>query len=143
MLKVYGWDVCPHTRDAVAWLKTHNIPFEYLEIEEQPQEVIQKVVDERLRITYRDFHSFCFTSVDNVRWNVVRRGIVANVAVGIIDMSFRVIVFRHIRTLSAVHLMCPVRSFFQCNIIDNFVFYAFLQICQRQFDKFHHHKLLR
>ena len=45
MLKVYGWDVCPHTRDAVTWLKTHNIPFEYLEIEEQPQEVIQKVVD--------------------------------------------------------------------------------------------------
>ncbi|MBS1371689.1 MAG: glutaredoxin family protein [Lentisphaeria bacterium] len=45
MLKVYGWNQCPHTRHAVAWLKEHDIPFEYLEIEEQPKDVIRKVVE--------------------------------------------------------------------------------------------------
>lgn len=45
MLKVYGWNVCPHTLNAVAWLKSRNIPFEYLEIEEQPEEVVRKVVE--------------------------------------------------------------------------------------------------
>ena len=44
MLKVYGWDVCPHTRDAVARHISHNDPSQYLEIEERPQEVIQNVV---------------------------------------------------------------------------------------------------
>lgn len=45
MLKVYAWSVCPHCHKAIAWLNEHKIPFEYLEIEEQPQEVIQKVVE--------------------------------------------------------------------------------------------------
>ena len=45
MLKVYAWSVCPHCHKAIAWLNEHRIPFEYLEIEEQPQEVIQKVIE--------------------------------------------------------------------------------------------------
>lgn len=45
MLKVYAWNVCPHCHRAVEWLETHHIPFEYLEIEEQPPEVIRKVVE--------------------------------------------------------------------------------------------------
>ena len=45
MLKVYSWSVCPHCHKAIAWLNEHRIPFEYLEIEEQPQEVIQKVIE--------------------------------------------------------------------------------------------------
>lgn len=45
MLKVYGWNICPHTIRAVGWLKEHKIPFEYLEVEEQPEAVIKQVVD--------------------------------------------------------------------------------------------------
>ncbi len=45
MLNVYAWNVCPHCRRTVEFLKAHNIPFQYLEIEEQPKAVIQKVID--------------------------------------------------------------------------------------------------
>lgn len=45
MLKVYAWDVCPHCRRTVEWLKAHEVPYEYLEIEEQPPEVVRKVVE--------------------------------------------------------------------------------------------------
>lgn len=45
MLKVYGWSVCPHCHRTVEWLKEHQIPFEYLEIEEQSEAVVQKVVE--------------------------------------------------------------------------------------------------
>jgi len=45
MLNFYGWDVCPHCRNTIEWLKEHNIPFNYLEIEEQPEEVINKVIE--------------------------------------------------------------------------------------------------
>lgn len=45
MLKVYAWKICPHCRRAVEWLEAHHIPFEYLEIEEQPPEVVRKVVE--------------------------------------------------------------------------------------------------
>jgi mycoredoxin len=45
MLKVYAWNVCPHCKKTVDWLQTRKIPFEYLEIEEQPKEVIQQVID--------------------------------------------------------------------------------------------------
>ena len=45
MLKVYAWNVCPHCKKTVDWLQNHKIPFQYLEIEEQPQEVIQQVID--------------------------------------------------------------------------------------------------
>ena len=45
MLKVYAWKVCPHCKKTVDWLQNHKIPFQYLEIEEQPEEVIRQVVD--------------------------------------------------------------------------------------------------
>jgi len=45
MLKVYGWKICPHTIAAVEWLKAHRIPFAYLEVEEQPEAVVRKVVE--------------------------------------------------------------------------------------------------
>ncbi|MBO7147147.1 MAG: glutaredoxin family protein [Lentisphaeria bacterium] len=45
MLKVYAWSICPHCQKTVRWLKEHKIPFEYLEIEDQPDEVIQKVIE--------------------------------------------------------------------------------------------------
>ncbi len=45
MLKVYGWNVCPHCHSAIEWLNEHKIEFEYLEVEEQPQSVIQQVID--------------------------------------------------------------------------------------------------
>ena len=45
MLKVYAWKVCPHCHRTIEWLNAHGIPFEYLEIEEQPPEVVQKVVE--------------------------------------------------------------------------------------------------
>ena len=45
MLKVYGWNVCPHCHRTIAWLEAHHVPFEYLEIEEQPPEIIRKVVE--------------------------------------------------------------------------------------------------
>lgn len=45
MLKVYAWDSCPHCRRAVEWLNANNIEFEYLEIEEQPQALIDKVIE--------------------------------------------------------------------------------------------------
>jgi len=45
MLKVYGWKSCPHTLLAVQWLNRHRVPFEYLEVEEQPKDVVAKVVE--------------------------------------------------------------------------------------------------
>ncbi len=44
MLKVYAWNLCPHCQRTVAWLKEQQLPFEYLEIEEQPPEVVQEVI---------------------------------------------------------------------------------------------------
>ena len=45
ILNVYAWSVCPHCHRTIEWLKEHRIPFHYLEIEEQPKDVIQKVID--------------------------------------------------------------------------------------------------
>ena len=45
MLKVYYWDVCPHCHKAMDFLKEHKIPFEALDIEKQPEDVVKKVVD--------------------------------------------------------------------------------------------------
>ena len=45
MLNVYAWNVCPHCKKTIAWLEAHGIPFRYLEIEEQPEDVIRKVVE--------------------------------------------------------------------------------------------------
>ncbi len=45
MLNVYAWNVCPHCHRTIDWLKEHNIEYQYLEIEEQPQEIINKVIE--------------------------------------------------------------------------------------------------
>ena len=45
MLNVYAWNVCPHCHRTIEYLKEHGIPFRYLEIEEQPRDVIRKVID--------------------------------------------------------------------------------------------------
>ena len=42
---VFALKVCPHCRAAVRWLDEHNIPFTYHEIEEQPPEMLQKVIE--------------------------------------------------------------------------------------------------
>ncbi len=45
MLNLYGWKVCPHCHATIEWLNEHGIEFNYLEIEEQPRDVIDKVVE--------------------------------------------------------------------------------------------------
>lgn len=45
MLKVYAASWCPHCRKAVELLKSRNVPFEYYEIEEQPEELVKRVVE--------------------------------------------------------------------------------------------------
>ncbi len=45
MLNVYYWDVCPHCKQAIAFLKAHGIPFNALDIERQPEDVVKKVVE--------------------------------------------------------------------------------------------------
>ncbi len=45
MLNVYAWNVCPHCRKTVEFLQSRKVPFQYLEIEEQPEAVIKKVID--------------------------------------------------------------------------------------------------
>jgi len=45
MLKVYAASWCPHCRDTVEFLKAKGIPFEYFEIEEQPEDLVMKVVE--------------------------------------------------------------------------------------------------
>ncbi len=45
MLNVYAWNLCPHCHRTVEFLKKRGVPFRYLEIEEQPADVIRKVID--------------------------------------------------------------------------------------------------
>ncbi len=45
MLKVYAAKWCPHCRKTVQFLEENNIMFSYIEIEEQPQEVIKIIID--------------------------------------------------------------------------------------------------
>ncbi|MBU0973153.1 MAG: glutaredoxin family protein [Proteobacteria bacterium] len=45
MLKVYGAKWCPHCTQTVDYLKKNQIEFDYIEIEEQPESVIQKIVE--------------------------------------------------------------------------------------------------
>ena len=44
MLKVYYWNVCPHCRKTMDFLRDHNIKFEALDIETQPQNVVDQVI---------------------------------------------------------------------------------------------------
>ncbi len=45
MLKVYYWNLCPHCHKAMEYLKSHGIPFEALDIEAQPEDVVRKIVE--------------------------------------------------------------------------------------------------
>lgn len=45
MLKVYAAKWCPHCTQTVRYLKDRKIEFEYIEIEEQTDDIIQKIVD--------------------------------------------------------------------------------------------------
>ena len=45
MLKVYAATWCPHCVKTVGFLKSHEIPFEYFEIEDQPEDVVKRIVE--------------------------------------------------------------------------------------------------
>jgi len=45
MLNVYAASWCPHCRKAVEFLKEKQIDFNYIEIEAQPEAVVQQVID--------------------------------------------------------------------------------------------------
>ena len=45
MLNVYAAKWCPHCIRAVEYLKRKNIKFKYHEIEEQSDDIVQKVID--------------------------------------------------------------------------------------------------
>ena len=44
-LKVYYWDICPHCRATVDFLKEKGVPFDALDIERQPPDVVKRVVE--------------------------------------------------------------------------------------------------
>ncbi len=44
MLNIYAASWCSHCRKAVRFLTDNDIPFNYIEIETQPDEVVRKVV---------------------------------------------------------------------------------------------------
>ena len=43
-LKVYYWSICPHCRAAMEWLKQHGIPFEAIDIETAPTNVVDEII---------------------------------------------------------------------------------------------------
>jgi mycoredoxin len=44
MLNLYAAKWCPHCTKTVEYLKKKKIPFNYIEIEDQPDDIVQKVV---------------------------------------------------------------------------------------------------
>ncbi len=44
MLKVFGAKWCPHCVDTVAYLEKNKIDFQYIDIETQPESVVQAVI---------------------------------------------------------------------------------------------------
>jgi mycoredoxin len=44
MLKVYAAKWCPHCTQTIAHLNDNKIPFEYIEIEQQTDDIIQKII---------------------------------------------------------------------------------------------------
>lgn len=44
MLNVYAAKWCSHCTKTVAYFKKNQIEFEYIEIEEQPERIIQKII---------------------------------------------------------------------------------------------------
>lgn len=45
MLNVYAAKWCPHCTKTIEYLKTKQIEFKYIEIEEQPENIIQKIIE--------------------------------------------------------------------------------------------------
>ena len=45
MLKVYGADWCPHCTETAEYLEQNNIEFEYVYIEKEPPEVVNKIIE--------------------------------------------------------------------------------------------------
>jgi mycoredoxin len=45
MLKVYAATWCPHCARTVEYLNQNQIEFEYIDIEKQPKQVVDKIVD--------------------------------------------------------------------------------------------------
>ena len=45
MLTIYSVSWCPHCRRTVDFLVKNKIDFKYLDIESQPEDVVQKVID--------------------------------------------------------------------------------------------------
>ena len=45
MLKVYAASWCPHCVKTVDYLKRNRIDFEYIDIEKQPKQVVDKIVE--------------------------------------------------------------------------------------------------
>ncbi len=45
MLKVYAANWCIHCRKTIDYLKRQKIPYEYIEIEEQPEKVVKKIIE--------------------------------------------------------------------------------------------------
>ncbi len=44
VLKVYAAKWCPHCTKTIDYLKTNNIRFEYYEIEDQPEEIVNEII---------------------------------------------------------------------------------------------------
>jgi len=44
MLNVYAAKWCPHCTKTIDYLKKKNILFNYIELEEQPEDIVQKVI---------------------------------------------------------------------------------------------------
>lgn len=45
MLNVYAAKWCPHCTKTIEYLKKNQIEFKYIEIEEQPENIIQKIIE--------------------------------------------------------------------------------------------------
>ncbi|MDD4180976.1 MAG: glutaredoxin domain-containing protein [Victivallaceae bacterium] len=45
MLHVYGMKGCPHCHEALKWLNERKVPYVYLEVEDQPEPIIKKLIE--------------------------------------------------------------------------------------------------
>ncbi|MCP3967796.1 MAG: glutaredoxin family protein [Lentisphaerae bacterium] len=45
MLHVYAAEWCPHSRDTLKWLDDHKIKYYYHDIEAQPKDIMQMVIE--------------------------------------------------------------------------------------------------
>lgn len=45
MLHVYGMKECPHCRNAIKWLDDHKVPYVYLEVADQPEPIVKKLIE--------------------------------------------------------------------------------------------------